>query len=99
MHKKGTQWDRKMSKIGVNRAEVPQHVQVWESPPLISISKLYQISSQNIFKILGNSLIARLLETVQCTEWWTDTVTIGGNGHCLVGAWQAKHCDDIHILT
>ncbi len=32
-HKKGTQSDRIMSKTGVNRAEVPHHVQVWECPP------------------------------------------------------------------
>ncbi len=31
--KKGTQWDRKMSKTGVNRVEVSHHVQVWECPP------------------------------------------------------------------
>ncbi len=33
MHKYGTQWDRKMSKTGVYRAEVPHHVQVSECPP------------------------------------------------------------------
>ncbi len=30
---KGTQWDRKMSKTRINRAEVPHHVQVWGCPP------------------------------------------------------------------
>ncbi len=32
-YKKGTQWDLKMSKKGVNPGEVPYHLQVWWYPP------------------------------------------------------------------
>ncbi len=33
---KRIEWNRKMSKPGVNIMEVPHHIQVWECPPLVA---------------------------------------------------------------
>ncbi len=44
---KRAQWDRKMSQAGLNRAEVPHHVQVWECPPwYITFTMMYYIRQE-----------------------------------------------------
>ncbi len=49
--KKGPKWDRKMSTTGVNRAEVPHHLQVWECPPPPG-----QTSQHNKFKFVTDTI-------------------------------------------
>ncbi len=45
VYKISIQWDLKMSKMGVNHAEVPYHIQVWECPPQLLLQLTFCLSN------------------------------------------------------